>query len=79
MKLNLKTLLCSLYLLAAKSLAATVDVETRDALGVAAPQAYGDPRLLVPFFRLWNPALKDDFYTVSVNEKNNAIANLGYK
>ncbi|KAF9568682.1 hypothetical protein CPC08DRAFT_795010 [Agrocybe pediades] len=46
--------------------------------GVAAPQAYGDPRLLVPFFRLWNPALKDDFYTVSVDEKNNAIAKLGY-
>ncbi|KAF9552708.1 hypothetical protein CPC08DRAFT_646552, partial [Agrocybe pediades] len=44
-----------------------------------AAQACGDPRLLVPFFRLWQPQIKDDFYTTGVDEKNQAIAFLGYQ
>ncbi|TDL16762.1 hypothetical protein BD410DRAFT_794966 [Rickenella mellea] len=32
----------------------------------------------VPFFRLFNPAVSDHFYTTSAAERNNAVANGGY-
>ncbi|KAF9553947.1 hypothetical protein CPC08DRAFT_785961 [Agrocybe pediades] len=71
MKLYLSTVLCSLYILAAHSaLASPADP--------APAQACGDPRHLVPFYRLYNPNIKDSFYTTGVDEKIQAIANLGY-
>ncbi|PPR01010.1 hypothetical protein CVT26_015611 [Gymnopilus dilepis] len=46
-------------------------LERRDA---AAPQACGDVTKLVPFFRLWNGAVKNDYYTTSIQEKQAALA-----
>ncbi|KAF9552716.1 hypothetical protein CPC08DRAFT_789314 [Agrocybe pediades] len=79
MKLNLTSVLCSLFLLASSAAATTVSVEAREVQDVAAPQACGDPRLLVPFFRLWQPQITDSFYTTGVVEKNKAITLLGYQ
>ncbi|KDR84285.1 hypothetical protein GALMADRAFT_237037 [Galerina marginata CBS 339.88] len=55
-----------------------IEARSLEARRVADSQACGDPRLLVPLFRLWNPVKKDDFYTTSAPEKQNAIANDGY-
>ncbi|KAF8881551.1 hypothetical protein CPB84DRAFT_1687121, partial [Gymnopilus junonius] len=43
----------------------------------AAPQACGDVTLLVPFYRLWNPSVKNDYYTTSLAEKQ-AVLSAGY-
>ncbi|KAF9537241.1 hypothetical protein CPC08DRAFT_824728 [Agrocybe pediades] len=74
--LSATTILCSIFFLSGSAVSSRLpSIEAR---GPTDPQACGDPTLLVPFFRLWNPTIKDDFYTASVTEKNAFVASQGY-
>ena len=38
----------------------------------------GDPRIVIPLLRAWNPSITDHFYTTNFGELQNADINLGY-